>query len=83
MVTEEDKPSLSDVIYTVVFLINVFVFVYAAYYLFNDYSEVRFMYLTFSILFFMVAVLYYDVGQKLSGAAIHVFSVLYALKIVF
>jgi hypothetical protein len=82
MVTGEDKPSIYDIVYVILFLINIFVFVYAQYHLFNNYSEVKFIYLTFSILFWMVGVLYYNIGYKLSGSMIHVFSILFAVRVV-
>jgi hypothetical protein len=82
MVRKESNMSLSDVVVEVAMFINVLVYVYASYYLFNSYSEVKFMYLMFSALSSMVAVLYNSVGHRLTSAALHVASVLFALKVV-
>jgi len=66
----------------VVEFINALVYAYATFYLFGNYSEAGFMYLMFSGLSWVVAVLYSSVGHKLSSVAVHVISILFALKVV-
>jgi NADH:ubiquinone oxidoreductase subunit 5 (subunit L)/multisubunit Na+/H+ antiporter MnhA subunit len=83
MVTKEYRIPLSDVIYVVVMFVNALAYMYAVYYLFSDYSEVKFMYSAFSFLFLAVAVLYNSVNYKLSSVILHIISILFALKVVF
>jgi len=73
---------LSDVVVAIAVFVNALVYVYATFYLFGNYSEAGFMYLMFSGLSWLVAVLYNSVGHKLSSAAVHVISTLFALKVV-
>jgi hypothetical protein len=82
MVTEVDEISIFGIVVAVVVVVNIFVYVYAVYHLFSSYSEVKFMYLAFSFLSWMVAVLYDYVGRRLTSVVMHVISILFAVRVV-
>ena len=80
MVTGECKPSAAV---AVALAVNVLVLLFALVRLFADYSLVRWLYFTVSILFFAIADVYADMCRRFSAAVMHVISALVALKVVF
>jgi len=80
VVTGECKPSAAV---AVALAVNVLVLLFALVRLFADYSLVRWLYFTVSILFFAVADVYADMCRRFSAAVMHVISALVALKVVF
>jgi hypothetical protein len=67
----------------VVSIVNTLVYAYAVFSLFGSYSEVKFLYLLFSLVFFVVADLNVRVGRMFVATVMHVFSILTALNVVF
>ena len=80
MVTGECKPSAAV---TVALAVNVLVLLFALVRLFADYSLMRWLYFTVSILFFAVADIYDDLCREFSATIMFIMSTLTALKVVF
>jgi uncharacterized membrane protein len=71
------------IVVIIVAIVNAIVYTYALFHFFDGYSDVKFMYLAFSLVFFVIADLYDDMNRKLSSIAMHIISILFALKVVF
>jgi len=80
VVNRECRPSAAV---AVAFAVNVLVLMFAIVRLFADYSLVRWLYFTVSILFFAVADIYDDLCREFSATIMFIMSTLTALKVVF